>query len=192
MMVSGILNSFEIEQCLGSVASTNLLSARYYRVYEGSVNVLVPGLSDGAPRFACPSRRVGVRVPRKRVREKLVRVAPLTAEQKMLLAQERRIRNRFKASLTQSRSKAKRYGYVPCDATAEELVAAFAGKCHICGVPEAECNQKLHMDHCHETGKFRGWLCYHCNNLLGRAKDSEEILINALHYLMNQEEHSIE
>lgn len=138
------------------------------------------------------SRRVGVRVPRKRVREKLVRVAPLTAEQKMLLAQERRIRNRFKASLTQSRSKAKRYGYVPCDATAEELVAAFAGKCHICGVPEAECNQKLHMDHCHETGKFRGWLCYHCNNLLGRAKDSEEILINALHYLMNQEEHSIE
>ena len=39
------------------------------------------------------------------------------------------------------------------------------------------------VDHCHETGKVRDILCGSCNNMLGRAQDSEQILLNAIKYL---------
>ena len=93
--------------------------------------------------------------------------------------------NRFAYALTQSRWHAKSRGYTPCNATTEELEVAFVGKCEICGVPEAECNMPLHMDHDHETGEFRGFLCARCNMGIGYFKNSEEVLIDALHYLMN-------
>lgn len=94
-------------------------------------------------------------------------------------------KNRFVYALTHSKSVAKLRGHMPCTATAKELEAAFTGKCDLCGVPEQECNQKLHMDHNHETGEFRGFLCARCNMGLGYFRDSEELLIDALHFLMN-------
>lgn len=93
--------------------------------------------------------------------------------------------NRFKVALLDARSVARKRGHSPCTASAEEIKAAFTGRCHICGVPEAELNKKICMDHDHETGEFRGWLCRNCNSGLGHFKDSQEILIDALHYLMN-------
>ena len=39
----------------------------------------------------------------------------------------------------------------------------------------------LQLDHCHETGAFRGWLCINCNIALGRL-DNETLLIKALEY----------
>ncbi len=95
---------------------------------------------------------------------------------------------RFKVALQCSRRAAKNGGYEPCDATIEELGAAFNGKCHLCGVPELELNQRLHLDHNHETREFRGWLCKKCNTGLGSFRDSEELLIDALHYVMNCKE----
>jgi hypothetical protein len=41
----------------------------------------------------------------------------------------------------------------------------------------------LVCDHDHATGAVRGVLCYHCNNALGRVKDSPEILRNLANYL---------
>lgn len=109
------------------------------------------------------------------------------ANRKERLAQqhERRKTDRFAVALVDSRGQAKKGDYAPCNATVEELKAAFSGRCAICAVPELELNKKLHMDHDHTTGEFRGWLCYLCNNMLGLARDSEDILINALHYLMS-------
>ena len=98
---------------------------------------------------------------------------------------EWRRKNRFVYALTFSRAHAKKRGYVPCSATPEELKAAFTGKCGLCGCPEVECNTQLHMDHCHETGELRGFLCARCNMGIGYFKNSEELLIDALHYLMN-------
>ncbi|KKL71523.1 hypothetical protein LCGC14_2094080, partial [marine sediment metagenome] len=72
---------------------------------------------------------------------------------------EWRRKNRFAYSLTASRNMAKLRGYQPCNATIEELKATFTGKCDICGVPEQECAKKLSVDHCHESGDLRGWLC---------------------------------
>lgn len=90
---------------------------------------------------------------------------------------------RFRVASETSRNVAKRRGHQPCNATIEELKAAFDGKCHICGVPEAECNRRLSLDHCHKTGKFRGWLCGECNRMIGCAKDSIKRLESAKKYL---------
>lgn len=94
---------------------------------------------------------------------------------------------RFGTSIHQSRSLAKRYGYMPCMATVEELEIAFTGECHVCGISEAECKRKLHMDHNHETGKFRGWLCAKCNIALGLLGDSEEGVRSLLEYINDKE-----
>ncbi len=34
----------------------------------------------------------------------------------------------------------------------------------------------MHMDHDHQTGKFRGLLCHKCNVTLGMVDDSTEVL----------------
>jgi hypothetical protein len=40
-----------------------------------------------------------------------------------------------------------------------------------------------HADHDHATGKFREFLCWYCNLVLGYAEDSIEVLEGALAYL---------
>lgn len=39
------------------------------------------------------------------------------------------------------------------------------------------------IDHCHNTNKVRGLLCESCNKLIGYAKDSVQVLQNAISYL---------
>jgi len=39
------------------------------------------------------------------------------------------------------------------------------------------------LDHCHETGEFRGWLCKQCNTGLGNLGDNLESLKRAVNYL---------
>ena len=41
----------------------------------------------------------------------------------------------------------------------------------------------LVIDHDHETGKFRGWLCRRCNIALGKFNDDIPTLKNAIKYL---------
>ncbi len=96
--------------------------------------------------------------------------------------------NRFRKSLRRSRTAAKEKGYLPCNATVKQLEAAFTSKCHLCAVPEIECNRRLVMDHDHKTGKFRGFLCTSCNKGLGLLGDSEKALAKAFHYLTNSNE----
>ena len=38
-------------------------------------------------------------------------------------------------------------------------------------------------DHCHKTGKFRGWLCMKCNTALGLVDDDVELLRRMIMYL---------
>lgn len=56
-------------------------------------------------------------------------------------------------------------------------------KCAICN--KEEDGRELSIDHCHESKKIRGLLCNSCNNMLGRAKDSVEVLQSAITYLNN-------
>lgn len=43
------------------------------------------------------------------------------------------------------------------------------GTCKLCSATEPDClNKRLHVDHCHDTGKVRGLLCYRCNTSIER------------------------
>lgn len=62
----------------------------------------------------------------------------------------------------------------------------------LAGRPKPEncevCNSKgkICFDHCHNSNKFRGWLCDPCNRILGQAKDNPDVLIALSIYLKNQ------
>jgi len=75
----------------------------------------------------------------------------------------------------------KKYGMTEQDYL--EMFRRQNGKCAICSVSHLELNNPLCVDHNHVTGNVRGLLCDHCNNLLGRAKDSIAILDRAKWYL---------
>lgn len=41
------------------------------------------------------------------------------------------------------------------------------------------------LDHDHDTGLFRGWLCHDCNKALGFFKDRADLLRAAIEYIEN-------
>lgn len=57
------------------------------------------------------------------------------------------------------------------------------GKCAICGGGPNGRNGRLHVDHCHESNRIRGLLCYKCNSMIGLADDNAERLLAAAEYL---------
>jgi len=52
-------------------------------------------------------------------------------------------------------------------------------KCQCCGA-----SGKLILDHCHQSGNFRGWLCHSCNVGVGKLGDNEEAIRRALDYIV--------
>lgn len=50
--------------------------------------------------------------------------------------------------------------------------------CEMCLRPAGK--RALHLDHCHTTNTFRGWLCGGCNTAFGRLGDSFEIALERL------------
>ncbi|WP_354603289.1 endonuclease domain-containing protein [Streptomyces panacea] len=38
------------------------------------------------------------------------------------------------------------------------------------------------MDHCHETGRVRGVLCFNCNSAIGKLGDDPDTLRRAIAY----------
>jgi Recombination endonuclease VII len=53
--------------------------------------------------------------------------------------------------------------------------------CECCG--KAPRKNGMHLDHCHLTGEFRGWLCGPCNQGIGLLGDAEGGLQLAIKYL---------
>ena len=62
-----------------------------------------------------------------------------------------------------SRRRAKKNGHSPIN---PQTISPYPNdrRCELCG-HEAK-NRKLHADHDHITGRFRGWICYRCNSAL--------------------------
>lgn len=76
---------------------------------------------------------------------------------------------------------AKNRGYAPPDVTPAQLGQAVkdcAGRCPVCLK-----DRPLLIDHCHDTGRFRGLLCDRCNRGIGMLGDSAEPVQRALDYL---------
>jgi len=55
--------------------------------------------------------------------------------------------------------------------------------CDICKAKNARRKDIIAFDHCHKTGKFRGWLCDRCNLVLGAAEDNPKLLREMAKYL---------
>lgn len=73
--------------------------------------------------------------------------------------------------------RARRYGLTV--AQFRELVAQHGETCAVCGQE----SDKMHIDHCHATGKVRGMLCAMCNLGLGYFSDDTDRLLRAVAYL---------
>ncbi len=56
--------------------------------------------------------------------------------------------------------------------------------CDICGGEPSGRWKTLHIDHCHETGVFRGMLCTKCNKALELFHNKPEVLMKAAGYLV--------
>lgn len=69
----------------------------------------------------------------------------------------------------------------------KRMLADQGGKCGLCECDDPSKSNSytkfFAVDHCHETGKVRGLLCFKCNIILGHAKDSPEFLQKAIQYL---------
>jgi hypothetical protein len=83
---------------------------------------------------------------------------------------DRSLDGRVAVALRHSRRRAKKYSQAPCITPRAIIIQAFTGRCHVCGVEEAACVKRLHMDHDHVTGEFRGWLCHPCHIMLGHLE----------------------
>jgi ribosomal protein L40E len=111
--------------------------------------------------------------------------------QKNRWALENDLKYRSKRAVANTRAQAKRNNSIPCITSIEEITAAYTGNCSICGKPEARDGHLLRLDHCHTTGEFRGWLCFHCNTMLGMAFDSDTVLMAAVNYLRSHNKSAV-
>lgn len=77
--------------------------------------------------------------------------------------------------------------------TKEQFLNMFEyqkGKCKICNIDMETFsfdNNKFNtlcIDHCHNTGKVRGFLCNNCNRALGLLKDDPNVLLSAYKYIL--------
>lgn len=50
----------------------------------------------------------------------------------------------------------------------------------------------IQLDHCHETGKFRGWLCKECNISMGNLGDNIFGMVRAIKYMNKTENKNLE
>jgi hypothetical protein len=59
----------------------------------------------------------------------------------------------------------------------------MSNECEICSITGV----RLHADHCHRTGIYRGWLCNNCNLALGNAKDNVQTLMKMVEWVKKTE-----
>ena len=67
-----------------------------------------------------------------------------------------------------------------------KVTRARPNNCEICGRRDVEQGHRMRtlcLDHDHNTGLFRGWLCRQCNSALGLVKDNPVILERLIAYL---------
>jgi hypothetical protein len=133
--------------------------------------------------------------PQARAYRKRVQATPEWRESRKAYRAQSHCRELEKARLRapagrRSRQKAKwrhwlksQYGITP--ERYDEMIRASQGRCYVCA---AACPsvKSLAVDHCHDTGRVRGLLCWNCNRGIGTFQDSPELLRIAADYLERQ------
>lgn len=87
----------------------------------------------------------------------------------------------------EARARSLRYRLKPYGLTTLDYYAGRSGGCEICR-RELELHttgsySSMHIDHDHDTGHFRGFLCAGCNLMLGQSQDNSATLKKASRYL---------
>lgn len=92
---------------------------------------------------------------------------------------------RCRKAIDNSNQQAQEHGHNGCSTPLGEILAAYRGRCDVCLRRESPLSQRnlLHMDHCHTTGLFRGWICHKCNVMVGMAGDDPALLEHAADWL---------
>ena len=111
----------------------------------------------------------------KKNKEKILKYKKENKEKIKILNQNLHLKNTFGITLEQY----------------NKLLEEHNGVCAICKTKEFIKDsignvRRLAVDHNHKTGKIRGLLCFNCNQMLGKAKDNKQILINAIEYLTKE------
>jgi hypothetical protein len=67
----------------------------------------------------------------------------------------------------------------------DRMVEEQGNRCLICQrQPEGNRHHgRLHVDHCHTSGRVRGLLCGNCNTMIGLAGEDSKVLLAAVEYL---------
>lgn len=89
------------------------------------------------------------------------------------------LEGRIEIVLSSQRCWAKKNGVKPCTTPIEDIAAAYRETCPLCDIG----GKKMVIDHNHETGEFRGWICRQCNLVLGLIHDNPETLEKLKAYL---------
>ena len=63
------------------------------------------------------------------------------------------------------------------------MLARQNNACAICKRPSTDFTQRMHVEHCHKSGKVRAICCVNCNRLIGACLDNITILSSAIDYL---------
>lgn len=81
-------------------------------------------------------------------------------------------------TVVQGRAGHLKRAYGITEAERQEMISSQMGICTICLAAPA-----VHVDHCHETGRVRGVLCFNCNSAIGKLGDDPDTLRRAIAYL---------
>jgi len=65
----------------------------------------------------------------------------------------------------------------------DEFLKIWEIQKELCALCLRPISGKIHVDHCHKTGKFRGLVHHKCNTLLGMADDDLVVLKRAVEYI---------
>ncbi len=68
--------------------------------------------------------------------------------------------------------------------TYKQMLESQNAKCKICRLSPAK-GKRLHVDHCHKTGKVRGLLCAQCNWFAGKLDNLPRVLMRLFIYERN-------
>ncbi len=70
----------------------------------------------------------------------------------------------------------------------DEMLEAQGGVCACCGAPDpGRGDNRLFVDHCHDSDEIRGLLCHKCNTGIGMLGDNLDGLWQAMLYLVKHE-----
>jgi hypothetical protein len=109
------------------------------------------------------------------------RAVPANREKCVARSKERHARIKADPVLWAEEREKRRVAERRRNGVAEPTGEKRSGACEICFR-----HADLQLDHDHETGAARGWLCGSCNRAIGLLQDSPKLLAQAINYLQTR------